>query len=84
MRNVLYDMILHVDASGGDGTKWLPHHWADFASGEPSKFTLLKTKDMFVKCHSFGRIIFQSYPMLEKHGANYVVEVLLYYYCSTC
>ena len=34
-------------------------------------------KNTFAKVHGLGRIVYQSYPLLEKQGANLIVECIL-------
>ena len=70
------DIVMHVDASGADGTVFQPYYPNDIASGEAGKHFNLKTKNTFVKIHGFGRIIFQSYPAFEPQGSNLVLEII--------
>jgi hypothetical protein len=71
------DIVMHVDASGADGTKYCPYYREDSSGGGDSlKFTNLKTKNTFVKFHGWGRIIFQSYPEIEAQGSNLILDII--------
>lgn len=70
------DCCLHVDGAGVVGMKYLPYYPESITS-EPMGHTCLAIKNTFAKIHGFGRVIFQSYPIVEKQGANLIVEVIL-------
>ena len=53
----------------------VPYYPQDFSSGEPEQFRCLGTKTNFAVVHGFGRIIFQSFPILESQGTNLILEV---------
>lgn len=69
------DLSMALDASGVDAHSWFPYYPQDFTSGEPPKHECLKAKSNFALLHGFGRIVFQSFPMLEAQGTNLVLEV---------
>lgn len=70
------DCCMHVDGAGVIGMKSLPYYPQSITS-EPAGHTCLSLKNTFSKVHGLGRIIFQSYPMVEKQGANLIIEVIL-------
>ena len=67
---------MHIDATGAAGMKFQPYYPEDIIDGEKQAFHGLPTKNTFVKIHGWGRIIFQSYSVLEKQGSNLVVEIV--------
>jgi hypothetical protein len=70
------DIIMQVDGSGADGTKYSPYYPEDIIDGENPAHLNLKTNNTFAKVHGWGRIVFQSYPMLESQGTNLVLEII--------
>jgi hypothetical protein len=70
------DVVMHVDGAGVIGMKQSPYYPQDITS-EASGFNRLPTKGTFVKIQGVGRIVYQSYPTLEKQGSNLIVEVIL-------
>lgn len=70
------DCCMHVDGAGVVGMKSLPYYPQSITS-EPAGHECLSVKNTFAKIHGFGRVIFQSYPVLEKQGANLIVEIIL-------
>lgn len=56
-------------------TSYCPHFPQDFSSGEPPQHHMLATKSNYAVIHGFGRIVFQSYGMIEMQGTNLVLEV---------
>ena len=67
---------MHVDGAGVIGMKHTPYY-PESVTSEPSGFTCLPVKNTFAKIHGFGRIVFQSYPTIEKQGSNLIIEVIL-------
>jgi len=67
---------MHVDGAGVLGMKHTPYYPSAITS-EPAGFNCLPIKNTFAKIHGFGRIIYQSYPTVEKQGANLIVEIVL-------
>lgn len=70
------DCCMHVDGAGVVGMKFLPYY-PQYITSEPMGHTCLSIKNTFAKIHGLGRVIFQSYPMVEKQGANLIVEIIL-------
>ena len=70
------DCCMHVDGAGVVGMKNLPYYPESLTS-EPAGHDCLSIKNTFAKIHGFGRVIFQSYPVVEKQGANLIVEIIL-------
>ena len=66
---------MHVDGAGVIGMKHAPYY-PEFVTDEPAGHRCLPVKNTFSKIHGYGKIIFQSYPLLEKQGANLVAEVV--------
>ena len=67
---------MHVDGAGVLGMKHTPYYPSAITS-EPAGFNCLPIKNTFAKIHGIGRIIYQSYPTVEKQGANLIVEIVL-------
>ena len=70
------DIIMQIDGSGPSGTKFCPYYPEDILSGENAAYQNLKTSNTFAMVHGWGRIVFQSYPMLESQGSNLVIEII--------
>jgi len=68
-------LSISLDGSGTDPHSSNPYYQEDFSSGEPKRQDLVRLKSMFSIMHGFGRIVFLTYPMLEKQGTNLVLEV---------
>jgi hypothetical protein len=69
------DICMHVDGAGVIGMKHLPYYPQQLTN-EPQGFTCLGLKNTFAKIHGFGRRVYQSYPDIEKQGANLIVEII--------
>lgn len=70
------DIIMQIDGSGASGTKFSPYYPEAIIDGDALAFKNLKTSNTFAKVHGWGRIIFQSYPLLESQGTNLVLEIV--------
>ena len=70
------DIIMQIDGSGASGTKFCPYYPEQVTDGEKAAHNCLKTSNTFVKVHGWGRIIFQSYSMMEAQGTSVVLDIV--------
>lgn len=67
---------MHVDGAGVIGMKHSPYY-PEFVTDEPAGHLCLALKNTFAKIHGFGKIVYQSYPIVEKQGGNLIAEVII-------
>lgn len=65
-----------VDAAGGTGSTHSPRYRTT-EKGEPTRHSMLKVKNTFVKIHGVGSLVFQTFQELESQGGNLTCEVCL-------
>ena len=70
------DICMHVDGAGVVGMKHSPRY-PETLTSDALPHMCLRLKNTFAKVHGLGRIVYQSYPLLEKQGANLIVECIL-------